>query len=57
MRRFTSAGPTQRFLAASGPIAGHFRPGRHRLSARAYRQRRQERFAIWREVAGLPAVA
>jgi putative transposase len=57
MRRFKDPGHAQRFLAAYGPIAGHFRPRRHRLSARAYRQLRQERFAAWREVAGLPAVA
>jgi putative transposase len=57
MRRFKSAGHAQRFLSAYGPIAGHFRPRRHRLTASVYRQRRQERFAIWREVAGLPAVA
>ena len=57
MRRFKSPGHAQRFLAAYGPIAGHFRPRRHRLTASAYRQRRQERFATWREVAGLPAVA
>ena len=57
MRRFKSPGHAQRFLAAYGPIAAHFRPRRHRLTARAYRQLRQERFATWREVAGLPAVA
>ncbi len=57
MRRFKSPGHAQRFLAAHGPIAAHFRPRRHRLSATAYRQLRQARFATWREVAGLPAVA
>jgi putative transposase len=53
MRRFKSPGHAQRFLAAYGPIAAHFRPRRHRLTARAYRQARQERFATWREVTGL----
>ncbi len=32
MRRCKDPGHAQRFLAASGPIAGHFRPRRHRLS-------------------------
>jgi putative transposase len=57
MRRFKSPGHAQRFLAAYGPIAGRFRPRRHRLTATAYRQLRQERLATWREAAGLPAVA
>src|ERR671929_796903 len=33
MRRFKSPGHAQRFLAAYGPIAGHFRPRCHRLRA------------------------
>ncbi len=33
MRRFKSAGHAQRFLAAFGPIRGHFCPRRHRLKA------------------------
>ena len=53
MRRFKSAGHAQRFLAAYGPIAAHFRPRRHRLTAHAYRQARQFRFATWRQVTGL----
>jgi len=53
MRRFKSPGHAQRFLAAYGPIAAHFRPRRHRLTAAAYRETRAERFATWREVAGL----
>src|SRR3712207_774047 len=57
MRRFKSPGHAQRFLAAYGPIAAHFRPRRHHLSAAAYRAVRRERFTAWREVAGLPAVA
>src|SRR6186997_2581630 len=32
MRRFKSAGHAQRFVAAYGPIASHFRPRRHRLT-------------------------
>jgi hypothetical protein len=43
--------------AAYGPIASHFRPRRHRLTAAEYRQTRHERFASWRAVTGTPAVA
>ncbi len=57
MRRFKSPSHAQRFLAAHGPIAGHFRPRRHRLSVTAYRQTRNERFATWRAVTGLPVAA
>jgi len=57
MRRFKSAGHAQRFLAAYGPIASHFRPRRHRLTATAYRATRAERFATWRAVTGTPALA
>jgi len=57
MRRFKSPGHAQRFLAAYGPIADHFRPRRHRLTAAAYRATRQERFATWRVVVGTPAMA
>jgi len=57
MRRFKSAGHAQRFLAAYGPIVGHCRPRRHRLTAHDYRQTRAERFATWRAVIGTPAMA
>ena len=57
MRRFKSPGHAQRFLAAYGPIASHFRPRRHRLTAAAYRETRAERFATWRAVTGTPAIA
>ncbi len=56
MRRFKSPGQAQRFLAAYGPIAGHFRPRRHRLTAAAYRATRHERFQTWHEVTGAPAI-
>jgi putative transposase len=52
MQRFKSAGQAQRFLAAYGPIASHFRPRRHRLSAPAYRQEMRHRFQTWREMTG-----
>ncbi len=57
MRRFKSPGHAQRFLAAYGPIASHFRPRRHRLTAHVYRETRAERFAAWRAVTGSPATA
>lgn len=57
MRRFKSPGHAQRFLAAYGPITGHFRPRRHRLTATAYRETRCEGFATWRAVTGTPAMA
>ncbi len=57
MRRFKDPGHAQRFLAASGPIASHCRPRRHRLTAPAYRATRAGRFATWRTVTGTPAMA
>jgi putative transposase len=36
MQGFKSPGQAQRFLSAYGPIAQHFRPRRHRLSASVY---------------------
>lgn len=53
MRRFKSPEQAQRFLAPFGPIAEHFRPGRHRLKAEHYRQEMACRFQTWREVSGL----
>src|SRR6266403_681881 len=44
MGRFKSPGHAQRFLSAYGPIASHFRPRRHRLSAPAYRREMGQRF-------------
>jgi putative transposase len=57
MRRFKSAGQAQRFLAAYGPIASHFRPQRHLLPARVYRQEMTQRFQAWREVTGTAVAA
>ncbi len=56
MRRFKDPGHAQRFLAAYGPIASHFRPRRHRLTAEAYRETRTARFATWRAVTAAPAM-
>src|SRR5437667_859109 len=50
VRKFKSAGHAQRFLSAFGPIAGHFQPRRHRLSAKEYRAILQGRFQTWNEV-------
>jgi putative transposase len=57
MRRFKSAKQAQRFLCAFGPIAGHFQPRRHRLSAREYRATLQGRFQTWNEIIGVKLVA
>ncbi|WP_201381659.1 IS6 family transposase [Ktedonobacter sp. SOSP1-52] len=52
MRHFKSPGQAQRFLSAFGPILDHFRPKRHRLTARDYRALMQDRFQMWNEVTG-----
>jgi putative transposase len=57
VQRFKSAGHAQRFLDAYGPIASHFRPRRHRLPARAYRQEMTRRFQTWREITGTTMAA
>jgi putative transposase len=57
MQGFKSLGQAQRFLSAYGPIAQHFRPRRHRLSAPAYRQEMVCRFRTWREITGTAIAA
>jgi putative transposase len=57
MQGFKSAGHAQRFLAAYGPIAQHFRPRRHRLSAPEYRQEMQQRYQVWGEITGMKMAA
>jgi putative transposase len=57
MQGFKSSGHAQRFLAAYGPIAQHFRPRRHRLSAPDYRQEMRKRSDSWREVTGTALAA
>jgi transposase-like protein len=54
MQGFKSPGHAQRCLAAFGPIAHHFRPRRHRLSASAYRQELRRRFDTWQELTPPP---
>jgi len=53
MQGFKSPGHAQRFLSAYGPLAQHFRPRRHRLSAQTSRQEMVQRFQSWQEVTGL----
>jgi putative transposase len=57
MQGFKSPGHAQRFLAAYGPIAQHFRPRRHRFPAAVYRQERQQRFDTWRAITRLLTAA
>jgi putative transposase len=54
---FKSPGHAQRFLAAYGPIAQHFRPRRPRVAASAYRHERQHRFDTWQDLTNLPTTA
>ncbi len=56
-RRFKSASHAQRFLSAFGIITSHFRVGRHQYGARGYREVMRSRFAVWREVICVAAVA
>jgi putative transposase len=57
MQGFKSPGHAQRFLAAYGPIAQHFRPRRHRFSLPAYRQEMQKRCQVWGEITGTSIAA
>jgi putative transposase len=57
LQGFKSPGHAQRFLSAYGPITQHFRPRRHLLSAPAYRQEMEKRFATWQEITSLPTAA
>jgi putative transposase len=57
MKKFTSAGPAQRFLSAFSGISPHFRPGRHRLSATEYRREMTDRFTTWNQITGTAMAA
>jgi putative transposase len=57
MQGLKSAGHAQRFLAAYGPIAQHFRPRRHLFSAPVYRQEMQQRLQMWAEITGTERAA
>jgi putative transposase len=54
---FKAPGHAQRFQAAYGPIAQHFCPRRHRLSAPDYRQEMRRRFDTWQELTTLLTAA
>ena len=53
MRRFKSMRHAQRFLSVHGAVSNHFRPCRHRLRARHYREIMHRRFADWKAITGL----
>lgn len=55
LKKFKSPGHAQRFLSAFSGISSHFRPRRHRLSARAYRAVRATSMQTWQEVTGTAA--
>jgi transposase-like protein len=57
LQGFKSPGHAQRFLSAYGPIAQHFRPRRHRVSASAYWQEMRRRFDTWQGLTNLPTTA
>jgi putative transposase len=57
MQGFKSPGHAQRFLSAYGPIAKHFRPQRHLLSAANHRQEMRHRFESWAEITGTERAA
>jgi putative transposase len=52
-----SPGHAQRFLAAYGPIAQHFRPRRHLWSAAEYRQEMKNRYESWATITGTKRAA
>jgi hypothetical protein len=54
-RRYKPSDHAQRFLVAYGSISSFFRPHRHRPTTHHYRQPRDQRFATWRAIAGVPA--
>jgi putative transposase len=57
LQGFKSPGHAQRFLAAYGLIAQHFRPRRHLLSASACRDEMKNRFERWTEITGTARAA
>jgi putative transposase len=51
MGRFKSPGQAQLFLSVHDQTAALFRPKRHSLSARLYRNARNDAFDLWNEYA------
>jgi putative transposase len=45
------------FFLLIAPIAGHFQPRRHRMSAQDYRATLQNRSQVWNEVTGVKQAA
>jgi putative transposase len=50
MKKFKSPEQAQRFLEGHDPVAPHFRPKRHLLSAANCRLQRGQRFQVWRQI-------
>lgn len=57
MKKFSSPGGAQRFLAAFSVISTHFRTRRHLLHAQEYRREMASRFSTWNDVTGLTTTA
>jgi putative transposase len=57
MKRFTSARHAQRFLSTFSGISVHFRPRRHRLTAKEYRREMDTRFTTWNQITGTTTAA
>jgi putative transposase len=57
MQGFKSPGHAQQFLSAYDPIAQHFRPRRHLLSASESRDEMGHRFESWAEITGTERAA
>jgi putative transposase len=57
MKKFSSPGGAQRFLAAFSAISPHFRTRRHLLHAQEYRREMASRFSTWNDVTGLATTA
>ena len=53
LQRFKSAEHAQRFLEPFSAVGDQFRPRRHRLAARHYREIMTSPFRTWREIAGV----
>jgi putative transposase len=52
MKKFSSPGGAQRFLAAFSVISPHFRIRRHLLHAQEYRREMASRISTWNDVTG-----
>ncbi len=57
LKRFKSAGHTQRFLSAFGIINAHFRVRRHFCTAVVDREIMKGRFTIWKQGVGTKVAA